>query len=75
MTQRMTIAELLRADPNDIGCEQGFALIGEYVDLEVAGADAAARFPGLAVHLATCPACRLDHDGILHAARVERGTT
>ena len=75
MTQRLTIAELLQAAPNDIGCEQGFALISEYVDLEVAGGDAAARFPGLALHLATCPACRIDHDAILDAARTEQPTT
>ena len=72
MTDRISLEELLRSDPADHGCEAGVEIIDEYVELELAGRDAAARFPGLAAHLRSCPACRLDHDGILDAARAER---
>ena len=71
MTEKLTLRDLLLADPRDPGCQAGFDLIAQYVDLELAGKDPAAAFPGLAAHLRSCPACRLDHDGILAAARAE----
>jgi hypothetical protein len=72
MSDRPTIAELLAADPRDPGCEAGFEMLSVYADLTLAGEDAAARFPGIAQHLRACPACRVDHDGILAAARIQR---
>lgn len=71
MTDKTSLEELLRANPLDPGCEAGFEIIDQYVEVELAGADAAAQFPGLAAHLRACPACRLDHEGILEAARAE----
>jgi hypothetical protein len=72
MTDKISLEEMLQADPADPGCEAGFEIIDQYVELELAGGDAAAQFPGLAAHLRSCPACRLDHEGILDAARAER---
>ncbi len=71
MTDTTRLQELLRANPVDPGCDAGFEIIDQYVELELAGQDAAARFPRLAAHLRSCPACRVDHDGILDAARAE----
>jgi hypothetical protein len=71
MTDKITLEELLHSDSADPGCEAGFEIIDQYVELEVAGRDAAAQYPGLAAHLRSCPACRVDHDGILDAARAE----
>ena len=71
MTDKPTLNELLAADPSDPGCEGGFEILDQYVELELNGEDAAARFPGLAAHLRSCPDCRLDHDGTLDAARAE----
>jgi predicted anti-sigma-YlaC factor YlaD len=71
MTENPALSELLIADPRDPGCQAGFDVIDEYVELELAGKDPAVRFPGVAAHLKSCPACRLDHDGILQAARDE----
>lgn len=48
----------------EVSCEQCFELLDEYVDLELAGADADRRLPGLAAHLAGCPACREDHESL-----------
>lgn len=59
-------------DPEDPGCDAGFELIAQHIDLELDDEDAAARFPGLAAHLRSCPGCRIDHDGILEAARAEQ---
>jgi hypothetical protein len=71
MTQKVTLNDLLRADARDLGCSAGLDVIDQYVELELDGKDPAQRFPGLAAHLRACPACQLDHEGILHAARAE----
>jgi hypothetical protein len=71
MTEKLTLSELLLADPKDPGCQAGFEFVDQYVELELAGKNPAALYPGLAAHLRSCPACRLDHDGILEAARAE----
>ncbi|MGH8572711.1 MAG: hypothetical protein ACREX8_09065 [Gammaproteobacteria bacterium] len=67
MNDRPTLDEFLAADPVDAGCDAGVPVLDEYVELELAGHDAALRFPGVAEHLRSCPACRADHDGLLAA--------
>jgi hypothetical protein len=71
MVKKPTLEDMLLADPEDPGCQAGFEFIARYVELELAGKDAAAAYPRLATHLRCCPACRLDHDGLLEAARAE----
>jgi hypothetical protein len=61
--------ELLHATVGDTGCTAGAATLDAYVELELAGDDAAAVYPGTAMHLRSCPGCRADHDGLLEAAR------
>ena len=65
MDDRPTLDQFLAADPIDAGCDAGLTTLDEYVELELAGQDPAIRFPGLAAHLRSCPACRADHDGLL----------
>ncbi|MEA2443737.1 MAG: hypothetical protein QOJ12_1029 [Thermoleophilales bacterium] len=48
----------------EIGCDECFDLIDEYVDLELEGADADARVPGMAPHLEGCPACREEYEAL-----------
>jgi hypothetical protein len=60
---------LLRSLDGDAGCTAGEAILDAYVDLELAGRDPIAAFPGTAIHLDSCPGCRADHDGLLEAAR------
>jgi hypothetical protein len=71
MTENLTLSDLLLADPADTGCEPGFEIIDQYVELELAEKDPSAEFPGFAAHLSSCSACRVDHDGMLDAARAE----
>lgn len=47
----------------EVTCEECFDLLDRYVELELAGADAAV--PGMRAHLEGCPACREDHDSLL----------
>jgi len=71
MTEKITLNDLLLADPRDLGCQAGFDSIGQYVELGLAGKDPAAAYPGLAAHLRCCPACRLDHEGLLETVRAD----
>jgi hypothetical protein len=60
------LERLLGPTGPDIGCDECFERLDEYVELELRGADADARVPGMREHLAGCPACRDEHDS-LHA--------
>jgi hypothetical protein len=69
MSDLRRLDELLRAEAGDAGCAAGEDILGAYVELELAGEDAARACPGTAIHLQSCPGCRADHDGLLEAAR------
>ena len=45
-------------------CDQCFELLDSYVDLELEGADADARIPGMRAHLDGCPACHEDYESL-----------
>jgi hypothetical protein len=61
----LTLHDLLCADSRDIGCDEAMRILDQYVELELAGGRAAARFPGTAAHLNACEACHDDHAGLL----------
>jgi hypothetical protein len=63
------IARLLGPSEPEVGCDECFAELDRYVELEVAGADADAAVPGLRAHLEGCPACREEHDSLLELVR------
>ena len=69
MTDDRHLADLLRAEEGDAGCTAGEDVMDAYVELELAGKDPAAVYPGTAIHLRSCPGCKADHDGVLEAAR------
>jgi anti-sigma factor RsiW len=48
----------------ELGCDECFELLDEYVDLEVEGADADALVPGMRAHLDGCPACHEEHESL-----------
>ena len=60
-SDRDVVARLLGPAGPEVDCERCFALLDRYVDLELAGADADARLPGMRAHLEGCPACHEDH--------------
>jgi hypothetical protein len=55
----------LGPDGQELTCEECFAQLDRYVELEVSGADAEASVPGMRAHLDGCPACDEDHDSLL----------
>ena len=65
MTDRNDSLEgLLGPTGPDIGCDECFERLDEYVELELGGASADARIPGMREHLAGCPACREEHESL-----------
>jgi len=60
---RMLSRVLGPRDP-ELSCEECFAELDRYVELELAGHDADAAIPGLRAHLDGCPACREEHESL-----------
>jgi hypothetical protein len=58
------LERLLGPAEREIGCDECFATLDRYVELELAGGEADAVVPGLRAHLAGCPACREEHDSL-----------
>jgi hypothetical protein len=61
----MSLVEgLLGPEEPEVGCDDCFAGLDRYVELELAGADPDAQLPGLRAHLAGCQACREEHESL-----------
>lgn len=65
------LGRLLGPAGPEIGCEECFDRLDEYVELELGGVDADTRVPGMRAHLAGCPACAEDHESLLELVRDE----
>ena len=62
--QNELLARLLGPEGPEVSCEECFERLDEYVDAELAGRDPDQAIPGMAAHLAGCPACREDHESL-----------
>jgi hypothetical protein len=67
MSDQERLDRFLGTDPRDVGCDEAMAVLHIYVDLTLEGADAAARYPGVAAHLLACGPCAEDFAGLLAA--------
>ena len=65
MSEWPELEAFLETDPADVGCDEAMRILDIYVELVASGADAAARHPGVAVHLRQCGPCSEDFDGLL----------
>jgi len=70
MSELPSMDSLLAADSVDAGCAAGFEALHRYVEEELAGGQPAVAHPGLAAHLASCPACRADYLGLVEATEI-----
>jgi RNA polymerase sigma-70 factor, ECF subfamily len=48
----------------ELSCDECFEQLDRYVELELAGSDAAATIPGMRAHLEGCSACAEDHESL-----------
>ena len=74
MREPRGLDRLLGPTGEQVTCDRCFDLLDEYVDLELAGADADARVPGMRAHLEGCPACREEHESLRALAGGEPGS-
>jgi hypothetical protein len=61
---KLALGRLLGPAAPEVGCDECFARLDEYVELELAGDDANVALPGLRAHLEGCPACREEHESL-----------
>jgi hypothetical protein len=66
------LARLLGPAEPELTCEECFEQLDRYVELELAGADADGRIPGMRPHLEGCPACDEDHASLLAFVAAQR---
>ena len=59
-----TLKRLLGPAEPELLCDECFERLDEYVELELQGAEADDRIPGMRAHLEGCPACREDYDSL-----------
>ena len=64
MNDRDMLARMLGPDGPEVTCEECFERLDEYVDAELVGRDPEGAVPGMAAHLAGCPACREEHQSL-----------
>jgi predicted anti-sigma-YlaC factor YlaD len=68
-----TLGRLLGPAAPELGCDECFEALDQYVELELSGAPTDERVPGMAPHLAGCPACREEYESLRALAADERG--
>jgi hypothetical protein len=61
---KQALGRLLGPAAPEVGCDECFAQLDRYVELELAGTDAEVVIPGLRAHLDGCPACREEHESL-----------
>ena len=69
--RRALLTGLLGPTGPEVTCDECFEQLDEYVELELAGADADRQLPGLREHLKGCPACREDHESLREFVRLQ----
>ena len=55
----------------EISCTECFDLISRFVEVEIAGQDAAAKMPQVKQHLNQCRACRDEYESLRDLRRLE----
>ena len=60
---------IMSTRPDEIGCEECFAEIDQFVELTLAGKNAAEAMPLVQDHLDRCHNCREEYQALLEALR------
>jgi hypothetical protein len=58
------LTRLLGPSEPELSCDECFAKLDRYVELELGGGDADIAIPGMRAHLEGCAACAEDHESL-----------
>ena len=75
LTNDDTLKRLLGPAEPELLCDECFENLNEYVELELQGAPADERIPGMRAHLEGCPACHEDYDSLRDLVQSDDSTT
>ena len=65
------LQNIYHTQDREISCSECFDLVSHFVEVELAGRDAAARMPQLKQHLDQCPACREEYETLRDLQNLE----
>ena len=63
------VRDIVTASPEEIGCDECFEQLDRFVELELAGKNAAEALPLVQDHLDRCNNCREEFEALLAAVR------
>jgi predicted anti-sigma-YlaC factor YlaD len=63
------VREIASSHEHEIGCEECFQLMDQFVDMKLAGKNAAEAMPLVQEHLDRCDDCREEFEALLAALR------
>jgi hypothetical protein len=75
LTHDDALKRLLGPAEPELLCDECFEKLDEYVELELRGAPADERIPGMRAHLEGCPACHEDYDSLRELVQSDDSTT
>jgi hypothetical protein len=61
---------IVTAHPDEIGCDECFEQLDQFVEMQLAGKDVAQAMPLVQDHLVRCRDCREEFEALLAALRV-----
>lgn len=64
------VTRLLGTGEPELSCEACFTHLNRYVDVQLSGGMADREIPGMAGHLANCPACAEEYEALLICAEL-----
>ncbi len=66
------VRSIVTVHPDEIGCDDCFQQMDEFVDLTLSGKDAATALPLVYDHLQRCANCREEFEALLSAVKAMR---
>jgi hypothetical protein len=68
-TLKRMVRNILTTRPDEIGCDECFEQLDRFVEMELAGRNAAEAMPLVQDHLERCTDCREEFEALLAALR------
>lgn len=66
---KQMVRGIITAHPDELGCDECFEELDRFVEMKLAGKDAAGAMPLVQDHLERCPFCREEFEALLTALR------